>query len=161
MKSLCLDIAADIRQLLSNRGFNKPIKALEFIIFAMFVVTESYTLTQKRLDKASPQLDQFHLDMVDYVTNEYFLKENAVEDTNDIFAFHDQFYDVVATRYAEYRRLLAKDLSNPATVYSKTLGALLNHLFAEPISEDDKPHLIVPMSLIVVEFWAECLQSFK
>lgn len=161
MKFLCLGIVGDIGRLLSNQGFNKPIDVLELIIFAMFVVTETYTLSQKGLDKASPQLDQFHLNMVDYMTNEYFLKENAVEDTNDIFAFHDQFYDVVATRYAEYRRLFAKDFSNPATVYSKTLGALLNHLFAELISEDDKPHIIVPMALKMVESYIECLQLFK
>ena len=167
MKSLCLGFVGDIAQLLSDLGFNKPIKVSELITFAMFVVTESYTLSQKGLDKASPRLDQFHLDMVDYVANEYFLKENTVTNDNEIFAFRDQFYNVVTTRYAEYRPLFIKDVSklikhDPGMIFGKkTLSALLNHLFAEPISEDDKPHLIAPMSLIVLEFYTECIQSFK
>jgi len=111
MKSLCLGIVGDTGQLLSNEGFDKPVKVFELIIFGMFVVTEAYTLVKKELDKASPQLNQFHLDMVNYVTNEYFLKETTAKDTNEILEFHDQFYDVVGSRYVEYRQLFAEDLS--------------------------------------------------
>jgi hypothetical protein len=160
MKSLCLGIVGDTGQLLSNQGFNKPIDVLELILFGMFVVTETYTLSQKGLDKASRQLDQFHLDMVNYVTDKYFLKENTVKDTKGMFAFRDQFYDAIGDRYTEYRRLFTEDLRNPGTIYSKTVGALLNHLFAEPISEDDKSHLIVPVALKLAEFYKGCLTLF-
>ncbi len=161
MKSLCLGIVGDTGQLLSDQGFNKPIDVLELIIFAMFVVTDTYTLSQKGLDKASRQLDQFHLDMVNHVTDKYFLKENTGKDTKGMFAFRDQFYDAIGNRYTEYRRLFTEDLNNPGTVYSKTVRALLNHLFAEPISEDDKARLIVPMALKLAEFYTGCLKLFS
>ena len=127
----------------------------------MFIVTEAYTLANKGLDKASPQLDQFHLAMVNYVTNEYFLKGTTSKDTNDIIEFHDQFYDVVGSRYSEYRQLFVEDLINPATVFSKSLDAFINHLFVEPISEDNKPYIIVPMAIKLAEFYTGCLQSFE
>jgi hypothetical protein len=161
MKSLCLGIVGDIERLLSNEGFNKLLKVPELIIFGMFIVTETYTLAKKGLDKASPQLDQFHLDMVNYATNEYFLKDTSSGDISNILEFHDQFYDLVGSRYLEYRRLFAEDLGNPATVFSKTLGAFVNHLFVEPISKDDKPHVIVPLAVKLTDFYTRCLQSFK
>lgn len=164
MKSLCLGIVGDTGRLLLNKGFDKPIKLYELIIFGMFVVTEAYTLAKKGLDKASPQLDQFHLDMVNYVTNEYFLKETTAKDVTEILEFRDQFYDDVGSRYVEYRQLFVKDLSNRnpgAVFFSKSLSAFVNHLFIEPISKDDKPHLIIPMAIKLAEFYEGCLQSFK
>jgi len=58
-------------------------------------------------------------------------------------------------------KIVDSTLSNPSTVFSKSLSAFVNHLFVEPISEDDKPHLIVPMAIKLAEFYAGCLQSFK
>lgn len=161
MKSLCLGIVGDTGRLLSDQGFNKPIRIIELIVFGMFIITETYKLVIKDPDKTSPQLDQFHLDMTNYVTNEYFLKETSDKGTNEVLEFHDKFYDLVSTRSTEYRQLFAKELSKPGTVYSKTLGAFINHLFDEPISEDDKQHLTVVMAIKLSKFILGCLQSFK
>lgn len=159
MKSLCLGIVGDIGRLLSDKGFNKPIRIIELIVFGMFIVTETYSLAKKKSEKAEPQLDQFHLDMTNYVTKEYFLKDN--KDVDEIFELQDKFYDLVGIRYKEYRQLFSEDWSNPGTTFSKTVGAFIRHLFDEPVSEDDKRHLIVVMHIKLLEFYAGCLQSFK
>ena len=99
MKSLCLGIVGDIGRLLSNEGFNKPIRIVELLVFGMFIVTETYSLANIKSEKKEPQLDKFHLNIINYVTNEYFLKEANNKDDEEIFKLQDKFYDLVVVRY--------------------------------------------------------------
>jgi len=175
MKSLCCGIVGDTARVLADSGFNRPTDTIELIIFAMFIVTETYILAKQRLlsympakravAKATEALDKFHLEMFNYVTNKYFLKQHASDDEETLLEWHsqwhDHFYDTIASRYTEYRKLLPQDLNNSNTVYSKILGAFINHVFVESISEDDRPHLIVPMAIKFVYFFTGCLESFK
>ncbi len=165
MKSLCCGIVGDTARVLTDSGFNRPIDTIELIIFAMFIVTESYILAKKESAKTTEALDKFHLEMFNYVTNKYFIKQHESDDEETLLEWHsqwqDHFYDTIASRYTEYRKLLPQDLNNPNTVYSNILGAFINHMFGEPISEDDRTHLIVPMALKLVCFLTGCLESFK
>ncbi len=165
MKSLCLGIVGDTARVFTDSAFNRPIDTIEIIIFAMFIVTETYILAKKEAAKTTEALDKFHLEMFNYVTNKYFLKQHASDDEEKLLEWHshwhDHFYDTIASRYTEYRKLLQKDLSNPNTVYNNILRAFINHIFTERISEDDRPHLIVPMALKFAYFFTGCLESFK
>jgi len=165
MKSLCYGIVGDTARVLTDRGFNKPIDAIELIIFSTFVVTESYILAKKGAAKTTESLDQFHLEMFNYVTNTYFLKQHTSDNEKTLLKWHsqlqDRFYDTIASRYTEYRKLLQKDLNNRNKLYRNILGAFTNHIFVEPISEDERQHLIVPMAFKFAYFFIGCLESFK
>ena len=159
MKSLCLGIVGDFGRLLDDAGFDKPVRTLEIIMFAMFIITETYELS-KRGNKESESLNIFHHDMFNYFANEHLIKNMAV-DKNAIFEFEDKFYDTVGKRYAEYRQHFKEDLNNPGTIYSNTLCAFMRYLFTEPISDNDKQKILIPMALKFVEFCTGSLKSFK
>lgn len=159
MNSFCLGFASDIRQLFLDEGFDEP-NVLELVIFGMFVISETYPLATKRFDKANSQLDQFHLDMVNHLTNEWFLKVTTIKDAGDILGFHDLVYETVNSRYLEYRKLSAEDSRNPATMFSKTVGAFVRHLFTKPINKKESS-LVGLICLKFVEFNATCIETFK
>ena len=169
MKSLCFDIVVDFSQLLTERGCNKPINVLELIIFASFIVTETYSLAKLDLNKKNTQqLDRFHLDVLNQVIDEYVLKEQKIKDTGEILNFREEFYGLIESRYLEYRPAFRRDVADllnnhhGAILFGfTTLNKFLSHLFVDMLTEAGKSHLIVPLSLKLVMIYTGFLQSFK
>lgn len=167
MKSLCFGIVGDTSRLLSDIGYNKPIYELELIIFAMFVVTEAYTMANKNNSSISSvtneQLDHFHLDLLNHVINEYFLKENRVKNTEEVLKFRNEFYEMIQDRYLEYRPPFREDLLNKkvAIFGFNTLNKFLRHLFVARLNETEVSNTVVPMSLKLLEFYMGCVQSLS
>lgn len=169
MKSLCFGIVGDTSRLLSDIGYNKPIYELELIIFAMFIVTEAYTMANINNSSISSvtneQLDHFHLDLLNHVINEHFLKENRVENTEEVLKFRNEFYEMIQGRYLEYRPPFKEDINDllnkkVALFGFNTSNKFLKHLFVVPLNEAEVSNTVVPMSLKLLEFYMGCVQSF-
>lgn len=161
MKSLCLGIVGDISRVAVAEGFSKtPIKEIELLVFGMFIVTETYTLAQKGVEKARPQLNGFHLDMANYVTNEYFLKDDT-KDTNDVLEFHKSFSGLITERYDEYRKCLMNDRGNKASIFRETFNSLISNIFVDSLNNESRSRLLIPLTLKIAEFYTGCLASFK
>ena len=162
MKSLCLGIVGDTSRVLINEGFSRtPIKDIELLVFGMFIVTEAYTLAKKKPVKSRLQLDDYHRKMLNYVTNEYYLKDHNVQDTNDILEFHNSFSNFLAGRYNKYRQDLLDDMNNPANIFLETFEALIANIFVNPLRDDARNRLLTPLTLQISEFYTGCQVSLK
>jgi hypothetical protein len=162
MKSLCLGIVGDTSRVLINEGFSRtPIKDIELLVFGMFIVTEAYTLAKKKPEKSQHQLDDYHRKMVNYVTNEYYLKNHNGQDTNDILEFHSSFSNFLDSRYGEYRQHLLDDMNNPASTFLETFQALIANIFVNPLRDKAKNRLLTPVTLKIAEFYIGCQVSIK
>jgi hypothetical protein len=150
MKDLSLAVVGELARVMLDEGYNKQGDTLEGIILGMFLVTEAYKVSNKDSAKRNLQLDEFHRDMMNYLFNEY---KEYVSGEYDIVSFCDEFYDKAGSRYKEYREAFNADMNNPATILSKTLGAFLDHFLAEPISEDEKLQLMVPLALKLLDIY--------
>jgi len=80
MKALVLGITGDVARLISSQGLQKDLRVLELIIFGMFVVTKTYMTARRNSEKTNSQITGFHREMLDYATNEYFIKSPAMKD---------------------------------------------------------------------------------
>lgn len=159
MKTLSLGIVGSVARAIEDRGVNKPIDVIELHIFASFVISFFYGLI-KGLDKAIPEIDGFRKVMLDHITDEYPRKRHGA-DERMITMFQEYFKKTWADRNVEYAMLLTREIGKPGTIYSGTLGALMNHIFQEPLSEEDKTSLTVPLAIKMTEFIAGCIQSFR
>jgi len=123
MKDISLSVVGEFSQVMLDMGYNKQGVAFEGIILGMFLVTETYTLSNRDSAKSHLQLDEFHTDMMNYLFNEY------KKDTGgkcDIISFRNEFYNIVRSRYQEYRESFNADKNKTVTILSKTLDAFLD-----------------------------------
>ena len=156
MKDLSLAVVGEFSRVFLDMGYNKPGVAFEGIILGMFLVTETYTLSNRDSAKSHLQLDEFHTDMNNYLFNEY--KDEGGK--SDIFSFRNEFYDKLGSRYKEYREAFNADKNKTVTILSKTMDAFLGHFLAEPISEYKKHHSIVPLSLKFLDIYNGMYELF-
>jgi hypothetical protein len=158
MKDLSLAVVGEFARVMLDEGYNKQGVALECIILGMFLVTETYILSNRDSAKSHLQLDEFHTDMMNYLFNEY------KKDTGgkcDIISFRNEFYEIIRSRYQEYREAFNADTNKTVTILSKTLGAFLDHFLAEPISEFKKHHSIVPLALKLLDIYNGMYKLFR
>jgi hypothetical protein len=162
MKSLSLGIVGDLGRLLKEHGLgHQPIKILEAIVFAMFVVTEAFVSVKKGLDQAQESLDLFHEDMTEHIFKEYLFKQQKAQDLEEINARFSQLQELVNQRYQEYRQAFQEDYQDQQ-FFRRTLTALLGHLLQEPLPEGEElDRLISIFSVKLAHFWSGCMSSFQ
>jgi hypothetical protein len=163
MKSLALGIVGDLGRLLQEQGLGRqPIKILEMIVFAMFVVTEAFVAIKKGLEQAQESLNLFHEDMTEYIFTEYLFKHQKAQDVEEIKAHFSQLQELVNQRYQEYRQAFQEDYQDQQKGFLRTFTALSGHLFQEPLPEgEDQDRLIALFSVKLARFWSGVMSSFE
>ncbi len=163
MKSLVLGIVGDLGRLFKEHGLGaKPIKIIEALIFAMFVVTETFTAAKKGLDQARESLDRFHENMVEYMFKEYLFKDQKARDMEEIKARFQQMKELINQRYQEYRRNFLEDYEDKEMSFRRTFSSLAGYLLPEaPPEGEEKKRLISDFSVKLAHFWSGCMSSFQ
>jgi hypothetical protein len=163
MKSLTLGIVGDLGRLLKEHSLgHQPIKILEAIVFAMFVVTEAFVSVKKGLDQAQESLDLFHEDMTEYIFKEYLFKHQKAKDMEEIQARFEQLHELINQRYQEYRQNFLEDYQDKQLGFRRTFTSLSGHLLQESLPEgEEQDRLISVFSVKLAHFWSGCMSSFQ
>jgi hypothetical protein len=163
MKSLALGIVGDLGRLLKEQGLGQqPIKIVEALIFAMFVVTETFTMAKKGPEGAQAGLDHFHEDMIEYIFTEYFYKTNKAKDMAEVESRFQELHQLINARYQEYRQDIHEDYHNQQMSFRRTFTSLSKYLLPEPLAEgEENDRLISVFSVKLAHFWSGCLKSFQ
>ena len=163
MKSLSLGIFSSISQLLADKGFgNRPIDIVETLVFAMFIVADTYSLAKPDKDQALAVIHDFYDDMRNFFINKVIIKDHKITDPTEIQSVAEQFHDLSRERFVQYGQKFKQDtaemmgLSCPTTV-----KYLLENLFISPLDNEEKMQLMRPVSDKVMYFWTGCIQNFK
>jgi|GEM_PF-982525 len=162
LRTLCGEIMNYIMEVVSSIGVKKRVNMIELASFAMSIVTEVYTIAKRGVPETTPLLDRFHHDMTDFVVKEFFLKQNPNAGNEYACRLHDYFPELLLIRYPEYRAALKKDLK-VNTMWRNTSDSLLQHLFTEPPTQDEKANLLIPLCLKIAQSytWAMTSICFK
>ncbi len=163
MKSLSFGMASDISRMLADQGFGqKPIDIVEALVFAMFIIADTYALAKPDKDQALEVIHGFYDDMQSYFIHKVIIADHKIADAAEIQSVADKFYDLSRGRYAQYGEKFKQDISDPiALSCPTTVSYLLDNLFIQPLNQEEKIHLMGPVSDKVLYFWAGCVQNFK
>ncbi len=163
MKSLSFGIVSNISQLLVDKGFGqKPIDIVEALIFAMFIVADTYSLAKPDKDQAIAVIHGFYDDMQNHFINRVIIADHKITDATEIQSVSDKFHDLSRSRYAQYGEKFKQDVADLMGMSCPiTMSYLLDNLFIQPLTNEEKIQLIGAVSDKVLYFWAGCVQDFK
>jgi hypothetical protein len=163
MKALSFGMVSDISRLLADRGCgDKPIDIVEALVFAMFIIADTYSLAKPEKDQAIAVIHGFYADMRDHFVNHIIIKDHQISDFEEIRAVSEKFRDLSQGRFNEYGAKFKEDIYDPmAMSCPTTVSFLLDNLFIEPINREEKLQLMGAVSDKVLHYWAGCVQSFK
>jgi len=163
MKSLSFGIVSDISRLLADKGFGqKPIDIVEALVFAMFIIADTYSLGKPEKDKDLEVINGFYDDMQSFFINKIIIDDHKISDATEIKSVADKFYELSRGRFAQYREKFKQDISDPmALSCPTTVSYLLDNLFIQPLNREEKIHLMGAVSDKVLYFWAGCIQNIK
>jgi hypothetical protein len=162
MQGLVLGIVGDLGRLLKEQGLGqKPIKIIEALVFAMFVVTETYTAAKRGSEAIREGLDPFHEDMVEYIFKEYYFKNAKAKDMEEVEARYQELNQLINDRYQEYRQNFYEDYHDQKMSFHRTFTTLTGHLLGEALPEgEEKDRLVAAFSVKLAHFWSGCMTSF-
>jgi hypothetical protein len=163
MKSLSLGMVSDISRLLADKGFgHRAIDIVEALVFAMFVIADTYSLAKPEKDQAIEVINAFYDDMQDYFIKRVVIQDHNLADEAEIQAVAVKFHDLSRGRFNEYGGKFKEDISDPlALSCPTTVSYLLDNLFIEPIDKEEKLQLLGEVSDKILYFWSGCVQTFK
>ena len=163
MKSLAFGIVSEISRLLVVKGFaQSPIDIVEALVFAMFIIADTYALAKPEKDQALVVIHGFYDDMQNYFMNKVIIEDHKITDAAEIQSVSDKFYDLSRSRYAQYGEKFKQDIAEPmALSCPTTVSYLLDNLFIQPLNNEEKLQLMGPVSDKVLYFWTGCIQNFK
>jgi hypothetical protein len=163
MKSLALGMASDISRLLADKGFGqRPIDIVEALAFAMFIIADTYSLAKPDQDRAREVIHGFYDDMQNYFIRKVIIGDHQISDAQEIQSVSDQFHDLSRDRYAQYGEKFKEDIADPmALSCPATVSSLLDNLFIQPISKEEKLQLMGAVSDKVLAYWTGCVQHFR
>jgi hypothetical protein len=163
MKSLSFGIVSDLSQLLVDKGFGQqPIDIVEAMVFAMFIIADTYSLAKPQKDQALEVIHGFYDDIQKHFINKVIMEDHQITDATEIQAVSDKFYDLSRSRFVQYEEKFKLDISDLMGMScSGTVSYLLDNLFIQPLNQDEKLQLMGPVSDKVLYYWAGCVQSFK
>jgi hypothetical protein len=163
MKSLAFAMVSDISRLLADKGFgDHPIDIVEALVFAMFVIADTYSLAKPDKDQAREVIHSFYDDMQNYFMRKVIVEDHKLTDAAEIQSVADQFHDLSRDRFAQYGEKFKQDISDPmALSCPATVSYLLDNLFIQPITKQEKLQLMGAMSDKVLYFWTGSVQNFK
>ena len=85
MKSLALGIVSDLSRSLAAQGFGEqPIDIVEALVFAMFIVADTYSLAKPEQDKAIEEINSFYDEMQNHFIDRVIIKDYQITDTAEI-----------------------------------------------------------------------------
>ena len=163
MKSLSLAMVSNISRLLADKGFGpKPIDIVEALVFAMFIIADTYSLAKPEKDQAIEVINGFYDDMQNYFIKKVIIDDHQIADATEIQSVSDKFYDLSRGRFAQYGEKFQQDISDPmALSCPATVSYLLDNLFIQPLNNEEKIHLMGAVSDKVLSFWTGCIQNFR
>ncbi len=163
MKTLSLGIASDLSRVLADQGFgDNPIDLVEALVFAMFVVADTYSLAKPAQEEAVAVIHGFYDEMQDYFITRVIIGDRQVADAAEIQAVAAKFHDLSRARFNEYGRKFKEDILDPMALSCPiTVGYLLDNLFIEPLTKEDKLQLMAAVADRVLYLWSGCVQAFK
>ncbi len=163
MKSLSFAMVRDISRLLADKGFGqKPIDIVEALVFAMFIIADTYSLAKPEKDNAIKVINGFYDDMQNHFINKVIRDDHKITDATEIQSVSDKFHDLSRGRFAQYGEKFKQDISDPmALSCPATVSYLLDNLFIRPLNNEEKIHLMGAVSDKVLSFWTGCIQNFK
>jgi hypothetical protein len=163
MKSLALGMASDISRLLADKGFgDQPIDIVEALVFAMFVIADTYSLAKPEKDQALEVIHGFYDDMQNYFINKVIIADHKITDAAEIESVAAKFHDLSRSRFAQYGEKFKQDISDPmALSCPATVSYLLDNLFIQPLTNEEKIRLMGAVSDKILSYWTSCIQNFK
>jgi len=163
MKSLAFAMVSDISRLLVDKGLGqKPIDIVEALVFAMFIIADTYSLAKPDKDQAIEVINGFYDDMQNHFINKVIIDEHKITDAAEIQSVSDKFHDLSRGRFAQYGEKFKQDISDPmALSCPATVSYLLGNLFIQPLNNEEKILLMGVISDKVLSLWAGCVQNFK
>jgi hypothetical protein len=163
MKSLSFGMVSDISRLLVDKGFgDKPIDIVEALVFAMFIIADTYSLAKPEKDQALEVIHGFYDDMQNYFIRKVIIEDHKITDTAEIESVAAKFHDLSRSRFAQYGEKFKQDISDPmALSCPATVSYLLDNLFIQPITKQEKLQLMGTVSDKVLSYWTSCVQNFK
>ncbi len=163
MVSLFHGIEGDITELLTDEGFGqKPINIVELIVFALYIIADTYILAKSDKTKAKDILDRFYYDIHNYFINYIVIKDQKITDMEDIQSISNNFYDIFCLRFLEYSDKFKQDIFRPlALSCPNTVSHLMDNLFLKPLSNKEINQISIAMSFKIIYLWTCCMESFK
>jgi hypothetical protein len=163
MKSLAFGVVSDISRLLADKGFGpQPIDIVEALIFAMFIIADTYSLAKPDKDQALEVIHGFYDDMQNYFIHKVIINDHKITDAAEIQSVADKFHDLSRSRFAQYGEKFQQDISDPMALSCPvTVGYLLDNLFIQPLTKQEKLQLVGAISDKVLYFWTGCIQNFR
>jgi hypothetical protein len=163
LKSLSLAMASNISRLLVDKGFGEqPIDIVEALVFAMFIIADTYSLAKPGKGQAIEVINGFYDDMQSYFIKKVIIDDHQIADATEIQSVADKFYDLSRGRFAQYGEKFQQDIANPmALSCPATVSYLLDNLFIQPLNNEEKIHLMGALSDKVLSFWTGCIQNFR
>jgi hypothetical protein len=163
MKSLAFGMVSDLSRVLADQGFgDSPIDIVEAMVFAMFIIADTYSLARTDKEQAISLIHRFYDDMQDHLINNILIKDHNLTDAGEIEAAAAKFHDLSRSRFNAYGAKFKEDISDPmALSCPTTVSYLLDNLFIDPIENQEKLQLMAPVSDKVLFFWSGCVQAFK
>jgi len=161
MKNLTLGIVGDLGRLLREQGLgHQPIRILELVMFAMFLVTEAF-VNHMGLEEGRPALDQFHEDMIAHMFTEFIFKHQKAQDMGEVQDRFQELNNLINQRYREYRRWFTEDIQDRQNPFGQTFTALWANMSSEPLPAEENLNRLLPLfSRHLAHFWTGCLASF-
>jgi hypothetical protein len=163
MKSLSLGMVSHVSRLLVDKGFGqRPIDVVEALVFAMFIIADTYSLTRPEKDQALEVIHGFYDDMQNYFIRKVIIDDHQITGAAEIQSVSDKFHDLSRGRFTQYGEKFKQDISDPmALSCPATVSYLLDNLFIQPLNNAEKLQLLGPVSDQVLNFWTGCIQNFK
>ena len=163
LKSLSFGMVSDLSRLLAEQGFgDKPIDIVEALVFAMFVVADTYSLAKPEKDRAIAVINSFYDEVQDYFINQVVICDHQISEPEEIQAIADKFHELSRGRFADYGERFKQDILDPAAMSCPTtVTYFLDNIFLNPITKEEKLQLLGAVSDKVLHYWAGCVQSFK
>jgi hypothetical protein len=163
MKSLAFGMVSDISRLLADKGFGgQPIDIVEALVFAMFIIADTYSLAKPDKDQALEIIHGFYDDMQNYFIHKVIIEDHKMSDAAEIEAVAEKFHDLSRSRFEQYGEKFKQDISDPmALSCPATVSYLLDNLFIQPLNNEEKISLMGAVSDKILSYWTGCIQNFK
>ena len=163
MKSLSFGMVSDISRLLAEKGFGeRAIDIVEALVFAMFIIADTYSMAKPDKEQAIEVIHGFYDDMQDHLIKKIIIQDHNQADAGEIEAVAAKFHDLSRGRFNEYGGKIKEDIADPMNMSCPiTVGYLLDNLFIEALVKEEKLQLLGVISAKVLYYWSGCVQAFK
>jgi len=163
MKSLSFGMVSDLSRLLAAKGFeDSPIDIVEALAFAMYIIADTYSLAKPGKEQAIAEIHRFYEDMQDHFVQQIVIRDHNLDDAAEIQAVAAKFHDLSRGRFDEYGAKFKEDIADPMSISCPTtVSYLLDNLFIQPLTPEEKIHLLGALSEKILVYWSGCVQAFK